>query len=310
MSVIKLTNASKLYGFGDATTVALDEIDLEVQRGEFVAIMGPSGSGKSTLLNILGLLDHPTHGVYVLSNRDVARLRSTKRAKIRRDTVGFVFQSFNLLPRMNVLENVALPLAYKGISQSRRLKQAAAMLDRVGLADREYFLPSQLSGGQTQRVAIARALVNNPSLIIADEPTGNLDSASSQLVMELLSDVHKTGHTILMVTHNPELTRYASRVVFMHDGAIVADEASAIGKIPTRVRKTMYSVPGTTEEDDLAGVSSLMKALPGKVVKKIKKKPKKAKAKSKPNKRKYTSRSKTKVKKTTQKAKTTKGTTK
>lgn len=259
--IIDLQDVSKIYGFGDATTIALDEVSLTIEPGEFVAIMGPSGSGKSTLMNIIGLLDRPTHGSYTLSGRYVSRLRMVQQARARRDAIGFVFQSFNLLPRLNVLENVALPLAYKGMSQTRRLKQAAAMLERVGLADREYFLPRQLSGGQAQRVAIARALVNNPHIIIADEPTGNLDSASSRLVMELLSDVHKSGNTILMVTHNPELTRYATRVVFMHDGGIVADEKSAVGELPENVR-SMYFMPRTTTDDDLAGVSALMQAIP------------------------------------------------
>lgn len=257
-----MEDVSKLYGFGDATTVALDEVSFTVEAGEFVAIMGPSGSGKSTLLNIIGLLDRPTHGKYTLGGRSVARLRSGQRAKARRDTIGFVFQSFNLLPRLNVIENVALPLAYKGWTQTKRLKAAGSMLERIGLAEREYFMPKHLSGGQAQRVAIARALVNNPQIIIADEPTGNLDSASARLVMELLSDIHKTGNTILMVTHNPELTRYASRVVFMHDGSIIADEQSAIGEVPDSARRSMYFMPRTTKEDDLAGVSALMHAMP------------------------------------------------
>jgi len=186
---------------------------------------------------------------------------------VRRDTIGFVFQSFNLLPKLTVLENVALPLVYKGITQTRRLKQAGAMLERVGLSDREQFYPKQLSGGQAQRVAIARALVNNPHIIIADEPTGNLDSQSSRLVMELLADIHKSGGTILMVTHNPELTRYATRVVFMHDGDIIGDEQSALGQVPKLLKKTMYSLSRFSLEDDLAGVSVLMKTFPDKIEK-------------------------------------------
>ena len=280
MPVIELKEVSKLYGFGDATTVALDEINLKIDKGEFVAIMGPSGSGKSTLMNIIGLLDRPTHGGYSLNGRMIERITSNRRARLRRDTIGFVFQSFNLLNKLNVLENVALPLAYKGMTQVRRLKQAVAMLEQVGLADREYFMPKQLSGGQTQRVAIARALVNNPSIIIADEPTGNLDSASSRLVMELLSDVHKMGNTILLVTHNPELTRYAGRVVFMHDGSIVADEVTKIGEVPEFAKK-LYFLPQKTQEDDLAGISALMNAIKPK----DRKLPSK-KAKSKKNKKK------------------------
>ncbi len=264
MPIIELKDVSKLYGFGDATTVALDEVNLTIEQGEFVAVMGPSGSGKTTLMNMVGLLDRPTHGSYELGGRRVERMSSNRRAKVRRDTVGFVFQSFNLLPRLNVLENVALPLAYKGMTQTRRLKRAGAILEQVGLSDREYFMPQQLSGGQAQRVAIARALVASPKIIIADEPTGNLDSASSLVVMELLNEIHKDGNTILMVTHNPELTRYASRVVFMHDGAIVADEKSELGEIPGFIRRRMYSVKIKSPVDDLEGVNAIMKTVPDK----------------------------------------------
>lgn len=280
MALIELKDVSKLYGFGDATTVALEEVSLAIDPGEFVAVMGPSGSGKSTLMHIIGLLDRPTHGHYSLADRSVGRLRTNQRARARRDSIGFVFQSFHLLPRLTVIENVALPLVYKGVSQVKRLKQASAVLERVGLSDREYFYPRQLSGGQAQRVAIARALVNNPRILIADEPTGNLDSASSRLVMELLSDIHQTGNTVLLVTHNPELTRYATRVVFMHDGGIIGDEPSTIGSVPQMARR-LYFRPKKTVEDDLAGVSALMQALPGKDTKKAKAaKPKKAKKRS------------------------------
>jgi len=263
MPIIELQDVSKLYGFGDATTVALDSVSLSIEEGEFVAVMGPSGCGKSTLMNIIGLLDRPTHGVYNLEGRPVERLRSGQRAKVRRDTIGFVFQFFNLLPRLTVLENVALPLAYKGMSTRKRIKAATNMLERVGLLGREFYYPRHLSGGQAQCAAIARALVNSPRIIIADEPTGNLDSNSSRLVMELLSEIHKTGTTIIFVTHNPELTRYASRVVYMHDGQIVHDEQTAIGDIAKIARKAIYASPVKTEEDDLAGVSTLMKATPG-----------------------------------------------
>ncbi len=263
MPIIELQNVSKLYGFGDATTLALDEVNLNIEEGEFVAVMGPSGCGKSTLMNLIGLLDRPTHGIFNLQGRPAARLRPMRRAKIRRDTIGFVFQFFNLLPRLTVLENVALPLAYKGVSARKRTKRALAMLERVGLTGREFYYPRHLSGGQAQCVAIARALINDPKIIIADEPTGNLDSASSRLVMELLSEIHKTGNTILFVTHNPELTRYATRVVYMHDGSIVQDEQTRLGEIASTARSVMYTVPMTTEEDDLVGVSTLMKAVPG-----------------------------------------------
>lgn len=294
MPVILLEDVNKLYGFGDATTVALDEVNLSVERGEFVAIMGPSGSGKSTLMNLIGLLDRPTHGKYTLDGRHVARLRSNQRAKVRRDKVGFIFQSFHLLPRLTVLENVALPLAYKGMLQTKRLKKAGAMLERVGLSDREYFLPKQLSGGQAQRVAIARALINDPQIIIADEPTGNLDSASSRLVMELLSDIHKAGNTILMVTHNPSLTRYANRVVFMHDGSVVADEKTELGQIPDTLRRSMYFMPKKTVDDDLRGVSALMKTMPAE---RAAAPARKATTKTTPKKRTYKARTKTKAKK-------------
>lgn len=262
MSLIELKDVSKLYGFGDATTLALDEVSLSIEENEFVAVMGPSGCGKSTLMNIIGLLDRPTHGDYLLRTRHVSKLRQGQRAKIRRDTVGFIFQSFNLLPKLTVLENVALPLVYKGVSVTKRTKQAASMLERVGLREREYYYPRHLSGGQAQCAAIARALINNPSIIIADEPTGNLDSTSSRLVMELLSDIHKMGNTILFVTHNPELTRYATRVVYMHDGAVIHDEQTAIGEVAATAKRIMFTVPSKTEEDDLAGVSVLMKNVP------------------------------------------------
>jgi putative ABC transport system ATP-binding protein len=282
MALIELQDVSKLYGFGDATTLALDEVSLTIEKGEFVAVMGPSGCGKSTLMNVIGLLDRPSHGQYRLDNKPVARMRSHQAAKMRRDTIGFIFQSFNLLPRLTALENVALPLVYKGLSTTRRLKLASQMLERVGAQNREYFLPGQLSGGQAQCVAIARALVNNPKLIIADEPTGNLDSASSRLVMELLADIHKMGNTVLFVTHNPELTRFATRVVYMHDGSIIHDEKTALGQVATRARKVLYTLPTTSEEDDLAGVSALMKALPDKPAPAAKRKKPAGRASSKP----------------------------
>lgn len=277
MALIELKEVSKVYGFGDASTLALDEATLTIEKGEFVAIMGPSGSGKSTLMNVIGLLDRPSHGNFMLDGRSVSKLRPNQAARARRDTIGFIFQSFNLLPRLSVLENVALPLAYKGMSLSRRLKQASNMLERVGIQEREYFLPNQLSGGQAQCAAIARALVNNPKLIIADEPTGNLDSAASRLVMELLAEIHKTGNTVLFVTHNPELTRYATRVVYMHDGSIIHDEKTALGQVAATARKVLYTLSTTSEEDDLAGVSALMMALPTKPAVRAPRKPAKRK---------------------------------
>lgn len=287
--MIEIKDVSKLYGFGDAATIALEEVSLIINEGEFVAIMGPSGSGKTTLMNIIGLLDHPSHGDYLLNGRIVSRLKQRRRARLRRDTIGFVFQGFNLLPRLTVLENVALPLAYRGMTKIRRLKKAGVMLEQVGLADREYFMPRHISGGQAQRVAIARALVNDPSIIIADEPTGNLDSGSSRLVMELLSDIHKAGNTVIIVTHNPALTRYASRVVFMQDGGIVADEHSAVGEMPESLRRSMYFMPKKTVKDDLEGISALMKTIPAD---ETAVKPPVRKKKAAKRTRKYTTRSK------------------
>jgi putative ABC transport system ATP-binding protein len=278
MALIELQDVSKLYGFGDATTLALDEVSLSIEKGEFVAVMGPSGCGKSTLMNVIGLLDRPSHGQYRLDGKQVARLRTNQAARLRRDTIGFILQSFNFLPRLTVLDNVALPLAYKGVPLTRRTKLASQMLERVGVQNREYFLPGQLSGGQAQCAAIARALVNNPKLIIADEPTGNLDSSSSRLVMELLADIHKMGNTVLFVTHNPELTRFATRVVYMHDGSVIHDEKTALGQVARRARKVLYTLPTTSEEDDLAGVSALMKALPAKAAPRPSRKTAKAKA--------------------------------
>jgi putative ABC transport system ATP-binding protein len=247
MAVIKLENVSKLYGFGDATILALDEVNLSIEKGEFIAVMGPSGCGKSTLMNVIGLLDKPSLGTFKLEGKAITKLRSSKAAKIRRDTIGFVFQSYNLLPRLNVLDNVALPLSYKGIAQAKRLNLASQMLERVGIQNREYYLPGQLSGGQIQCAAIARALINSPKIIIADEPTGNLDSANSRMVMDLLADIHHLGNTVIFVTHNPDLTRYATRVLFMHDGSIVHDEKNVIGKVAQRVNRVLFTLP--TKED-------------------------------------------------------------
>jgi putative ABC transport system ATP-binding protein len=245
-TVIKLEHISKVYGFGNATTLALNDVSLTVDKGEFIAIMGPSGSGKSTLLNIIGLLDRPSQGTYTLDNRIVSRLRSNARARARRDKIGFVFQNFNLLPRMTVIDNVALPLAYRGMSNLRRLHRADQILEKLDMHSREYYYPPQLSGGQTQKVAIARALVNRPSLIIADEPTGNLDTASSEIIMELLSEIHRGENTIIMVTHNPDLTAYANRVVYMRDGRIHQDKD--LKNHETADIKELHNAPSVDEE--------------------------------------------------------------
>ncbi len=260
MALIELQDVSKLYGFGDATSVALEEVSLAIDQGECVAVMGPSGCGKSTLMNVIGLLDHPTHGEYSINGRRAGRLRHTQRAKIRRDKVGFIFQSFNLLPRLTALENVALPLLYKGMSVGKRTARAREMLERVGLHDRSFYYPHQLSGGQTQCVAIARALVNDPEIIIADEPTGNLDTESSRLVMELLAEIHASGNTVIFVTHNPELTRYATRVVYMQDGMVKYDERKQLGVVGQFARTANYGPEESDEDSAIAGVSALMKA--------------------------------------------------
>ena len=221
--VINLRDLQKRFGIGDAEIFALNGINLSINKGEFVAIMGPSGCGKTTLLNIIGLLDRSYDGEYELDGQSVATISKRKRARIRSKQIGFVFQSFNLINRLNVIENVALPLIYKGVTKTKRLVIASDILRNFHLNEREYYMPHQLSGGQTQRVAIARALVNDPSIILADEPTGNLDSRSSHIIMEELSDLHKRGNTIIMVTHNPRLTTYASRVITMLDGQIDTD---------------------------------------------------------------------------------------
>ncbi len=202
---------------------ALDAVDLTYRNGEFIAIMGPSGCGKTTLLNVIGLLDRADEGDYYLDGTSVEDLSGAQHARIRSQQIGIVFQSFNLINRMNVIENVALPLTYKGMRRTARLERASEVLELFHLHEREYYMPWQLSGGQMQRVAIARALVNKPSIILADEPTGNLDSRSSHVIMEELSELHKKGNTIIMVTHNPNLTSYASRVIKMLDGKIASD---------------------------------------------------------------------------------------
>jgi len=235
--VIRLRGLEKRFGIGDAENLAIKGIDLTINKGEFVAIMGPSGCGKTTLLNILGLLDRKIDGEYELDGQSVASISKRKQARIRSQQIGFVFQSFNLVTRLNVIENVALPLIYKGVMRTKRLKIASDILRNFHLNEREYYMPHQLSGGQTQRVAIARALVNEPSIILADEPTGNLDSRSSHVIMEELSDLHKRGNTIIMVTHNPRLTTYASRVITMLDGKIDTDTKITTKKSNARHRK-------------------------------------------------------------------------
>lgn len=219
--MIKIENIKKVFRTEDVETWALREVSLEVKVGEFVAIMGPSGCGKSTLLNILGLLSSPSEGTYMLDGKDVSTLSESDRIKLRKGALGFVFQSFNLIDELNVSENIELPLLYMGVSAKERKEAVKAVIDRVAMGHRAKHFPAQLSGGQQQRVAIARAVISNPKLILADEPTGNLDSKNGKEVMELLKELHQEGTTIVMVTHSQRDASYADRVVNLFDGQIV-----------------------------------------------------------------------------------------
>lgn len=221
---IFLKEVTKYYQIGEDTVAALGGISLEIKTGEFVAIMGPSGSGKSTLMNILGCLDRPSSGSYLLEGQEVATLKDDELAKTRNKRIGFVFQNFNLLSRVSALDNVALPLVYAGVTEKERRQRAALILDSVGLASRKKHLPNELSGGQRQRVAIARALINDPSIIMADEPTGNLDSHSSIEIMNIFSNLHEQEKTVILVTHEPDIAEYAKRVITVRDGMIISDE--------------------------------------------------------------------------------------
>ena len=221
--VLQLTEVVKVYKLGEQTITALNKVDLSVTKGEFVAIMGSSGAGKSTMLQIASLLDNPTSGHILLHNQDVSTYSEKKLAKIRNQEIGFVFQQFNLLNRTSALENVALPLIYAGVGYKERQRRATKILEEVGLGDRLHNTPNQLSGGQQQRVAIARALINDPTLLFADEPTGNLDSKSGEEIMDILSGLHKQGRTIVMVTHEEDIASYAQRVIKMQDGKILSD---------------------------------------------------------------------------------------
>ena len=221
--LIELNGLTKRYGYGDTESFALQDFDLTIKRGEFIMIMGPSGCGKTTLLNIIGLLDRATRGEYILNGENVANISARRQARLRAKKIGIIFQNFNLIDGLPIIENVALPLVYTGYSKTARLKKASTALSRFHLGEREYYLPYQLSGGQQQRVAIARAIVSDPEIILADEPTGNLDSRSSHIVMEELKAIHEEGNTIIMVTHNPSLTSYATRVINMLDGHIDTD---------------------------------------------------------------------------------------
>jgi putative ABC transport system ATP-binding protein len=222
--ILKLENISRFYTVGTETVKALNSVSMSIFRNEFIALMGASGSGKSTMMNILGCLDTPTSGNYHLNGNDVSRMTDNELADIRNKEIGFIFQTFNLLPRSTALENVMLPLIYAGISKSERQKQATETLGHVQLTNRMHHRPNELSGGQRQRVAIARALVNKPSIVLADEPTGNLDSKTSVEIMGLLEDIHRQGNTIIVVTHEEDIALHAHRIIRLKDGEIASDE--------------------------------------------------------------------------------------
>ena len=222
--LISVKDLHKIYQVGTQTVPAVQELDLEIDRGEYVAIMGSSGSGKSTLMNMLGCLDTPTRGTYHLNGTEVSTLTDDQLAEIRNREIGFVFQTFNLLPRSTASQNVELPLIYAGVKASVRNQRVSAAIEAVGLTDRRTHKPNELSGGQRQRVAIARALVNNPSLILADEPTGNLDSTTSDEIMEILAGLNQRGHTVIIVTHEPDIAARCRRVLRLHDGRLVSDK--------------------------------------------------------------------------------------
>ncbi|OEF99543.1 macrolide ABC transporter ATP-binding protein [Vulcanibacillus modesticaldus] len=221
--MIHLEKISKEYSDGDIRVIALNDVSLTIEQGEFVAVMGPSGSGKSTLMNILGCLDVPSSGVYRLNDRQINNLTAIELAALRNQTIGFIFQTFHLLPRLSVLKNVELPMLYRGVRQRERRQRAIELLKMVGLEERLHHQPNQLSGGQKQRVAIARALANNPSIILADEPTGNLDTNTSIEIMNILTDLNKQGVTIVLVTHEEDIALFASRIIRFRDGQIVED---------------------------------------------------------------------------------------
>ncbi|MCH8554920.1 MAG: ABC transporter ATP-binding protein [Schleiferiaceae bacterium] len=225
--LIQLVNIVRNFPLGDQVVKVLKGIDLEIKQNEYVALMGPSGSGKSTLMNLLGCLDSPTGGQYLLKGLDVSKMTDNELADVRNREIGFVFQTFNLLPRSTALDNVALPLVYAGMNAADRKKRAEEVLEQVNLADRMDHKPNQLSGGQRQRVAVARALVNRPSIILADEPTGNLDSKTSYEIMKLFDDIHKAGNTIILVTHEEDIAQHAHRIIRLRDGVVETDEVNA-----------------------------------------------------------------------------------
>lgn len=225
-SVISVKELSKIYYMGVNVVNALQGVDLDIYKNEYVALMGASGSGKSTLMNLIGCLDTPTSGQYFLNGKDVSKMIDAELAEVRNKEIGFVFQTFNLLPRLTAQENVALPLVYAGLNKADRLEKAAHVLEQVGLTDRMDHKPNELSGGQRQRVAVARALVNDPTIILADEPTGNLDSKTSYEIIGLFEEIHAAGNTIILVTHEPDIAEFAHRVVRLKDGKIESDEVN------------------------------------------------------------------------------------
>lgn len=227
-SIIHLHKINKSYYLEKQELKVLKDISFDIFKNEYVALMGPSGSGKSTLMNILGCLDSPSEGNYILNGKDVSKMPDNDLAEVRNKEIGFVFQQFNLLPRLTAVENVALPLVYNGTPKKQRMEQALEMLDRVGLADRSKHKPNELSGGQGQRVAIARALVNNPSIILADEPTGNLDSKTSAEIMEIFGKIQQDGNTVILVTHEEDIAAYAHRIVRLRDGIIESDNSKSV----------------------------------------------------------------------------------
>lgn len=227
-SLIEIKDIKRNFVLGNEIVYVLKGIDLEIKKGEYVALMGPSGSGKSTLMNLLGCLDTPTSGSYILNGKDVSKMDDNELAEIRNKEIGFVFQTFNLLPRTTALDNVALPMVYAGFSKTERNIRATEVLKQVNLGDRMDHQPNQLSGGQRQRVAIARALVNHPSIILADEPTGNLDSITSVEIMKLFGDIHANGNTVILVTHEEEIASYAHRIIRLRDGIIESDTTKSL----------------------------------------------------------------------------------
>lgn len=222
--IIDIKDIARHYKMGDEIIRALNSVTLTINKNEYVALMGPSGSGKSTLMNILGCLDSPTHGTYILNDINVSAMSDSELAEVRNKEIGFVFQTFNLLPRLTALENVALPLVYAGDSKADRIAKATIALEKVSLTDRMHHKPNELSGGQRQRVAIARALVNNPAIILADEPTGNLDTKTSLEIMALFQNIHESGNTVVIVTHEPDIAEYAHRIIRLRDGLVETDE--------------------------------------------------------------------------------------